>query len=160
MLLLRNQSDHLFLSRVVGITLLSMYSYVNHQAMSEVFASVEAETNPQARAESLTKIYEDFANHLFDALCKTCWELKHRQQWNTGQIADTLQISERRVKSLIRYYVQQTGEWNPLDRPHPVEVIDISHLVRKRATAQSHQNSTEPTRNAEAQAPALTHPTA
>lgn len=123
---------HLFLSVVVGITLVGMYSYVNHQAMSEVFAPVQVETNPQVRAESLVKIYEDFADHFLDSISKTCWELKHREQWNTGQIAETLKISDRRVKALIRHYVQQTGEWNPLDRPKAAEVIDISHLVRRR----------------------------
>ena len=139
---------HLFLSLVVGITLVGMYSYVNHQAMSEVFAPVEVETNPQARADSLVKIYEDFADHFLDSISKTCWELKHREQWNTGQIAETLKISDRRVKALIRHYVQQTGEWNPLDRPKPAEVIDISHLVRKR----NRPHAEPPTRSAEGQA--------
>jgi hypothetical protein len=131
-----------------------MYSYVNHQAMSEVFAPVEVETNPHVRGESLVRIYEDFADHFIDALSKTCWELKHREQWNTGQIAETLKVSERRVKFLIRHYVQQTGEWNPLDRPKAAEVIDISHLVRKR----TRPHATPPTHNAEAPAE-TSHPT-
>lgn len=145
---------HLFLFVVVGITLVGMYSYVNHQAMSEVFAPVEVETNPQSRADSLVKIYEDFADHFLNSISKTCWELKHREQWNTGQIAETLKISDRRVKALIRHYVQQTGEWNPLDRPKPAEVIDISHLVRRR----TRPHAEPPTHSAEA--PAETgHPT-
>lgn len=125
-----------------------MYSYVNHQAMSEVFAPVQVETNPHVRGESLVRIYEDFADHFIDALSKTCWELKHREQWNTGQIAETLKVSERRVKFLIRHYVQQTGEWNPLDRPKAAEVIDISHLVRK----QSRPHAAQPTHSGEAPA--------
>lgn len=127
---------------------MGMYSYVNHQAMSEVFVPVQVETNPQVRAESLVKIYEDFADHFLNSISKTCWELKHREQWNTGQIAETLKISDRRVKALIRHYVQQTGEWNPLDRPKAAEVIDISHLVRRRTRPHAEQ----PTHNAEAPA--------
>lgn len=131
---------------------MGMYSYVNHQAMSEVFAPVQVETNPHVRGESLVRIYEDFADHFIEVLSKTCWELKHREQWNTGQIADTLKVSERRVKFLIRHYVQQTGEWNPLDRPKAAEVIDISHLVRRR----TRPHAEPPTHNAEA--PAETTP--
>lgn len=109
-----------------------MYSYVNHQAMNDVFAPVVAEHNPISRADMLEKIQDDFTQRLFDTLTKTCWELKHREQWNTGQISDTLNISERQVKAFIRYHAQQTGEWNPLEIPRPAEVIDISHLVRRK----------------------------
>lgn len=160
MLLLRNQLDHLFLSRVVGITLLSMYSYVNHQAMREVFAPVEAEIDPQVRADLMHNIQGEFADLLIEQVERTCWELKHRKQWNTGQIADTLDISERKVKMFIRWYSERTGEWNPLDRPNAGEVIDISHLVKKRANQPTHQDSTAPTHSAEAPAPEPTPPTA
>lgn len=131
-----------------------MYSYVNHQAMSEVFAPVEAETNPQARAESLVTIQQDFVNHVFDALSKTCWELKHREKWNTGQIAETLKISDRKVKALIRHYTRQTGEWNPLDRPEVAEVVDISPLVKRHRP-----QSTQPSRDAN-EPPQTSHPIA
>ena len=123
---------HLFLSLVVGITLVAMYHYVNHQAMREVFAPIEAETDPHIRANLMEKIHDEFANLLVEQVERTCWELKHRKQWNTGQIADTLGISERKVKMFIRWYSERTGEWNPLVRPKAAEVIDISHLVRKR----------------------------
>lgn len=137
-----------------------MYSYVNHQAMSEVFAPVEAELNPQSRANMLEQIQNDFLNHLFDALTKTCWELKHREQWNTGQISETLNISERQVKSFITYYARQTGEWNPLERPRPAEVIDISHLVRRKyrqAVAQPTHDVSEPDQTSHRIASGATH---
>jgi len=137
-----------------------MYYYVNHQAMREVFAPVAAETDPQLRSEILLNIQDEFAELIIEQIEKTCWELKHLRQWNTGQIADTLNISERKVKMFIRWYSERTGEWNPLDRPKPAEVIDISHLVRKRESQQSHQDSTEPTRSADEPADLVNLPTA
>lgn len=129
-----------------------MYHYVNHQAMSEVFAPATLETDPQVRAEVLVKLHDEFADLLLEQIERTCWELKHKRQWNTGQIADTLNISERRVKMFIRWYSERTGEWNPLSRPKPAEVIDISHLVRKK----NHPHSTQPTHDASE--PAETNP--
>ena len=134
---------HLFLLLVVGITLVGMYHYVNHQAMREVFAPIVAETDPQVRADLMEKIHDEFANFLIEQIERTCWELKQKQ-WNTGQIADTLGISERKVKMFIRWYSDRTGEWNPLARPKPAEVIDISDLVRKR----NRPDSTQPTHSA------------
>lgn len=127
---------------------MGMYHYVNHQAMREVFAPIAAETNPQVRADLMETVQDEFANLLLEQVERTCWELKHREKWNTGQIADTLLISERKVKMFIRWYSERTGEWNPLDRPKAAEVIDISHLVRKR----TRPHATPPTHNAEAPA--------
>lgn len=100
--------------------------------MREVFAPVQAEDNPQTRAELLDKIEHEFADLLLEQYERTCWEMKHNLRWNTGQIADTLDISERKVKMFIRWYSERTGEWNPLDRPKAENVIDISHLVQRR----------------------------
>jgi len=132
-----------------------MYLYVNHQAMREVFAPVEAELDPNRRAEIMQKIYDEFADLYLEHVEKTCWELKHKQGWNTGQIADTLNISERKAKMFIRWYSERTGEWNPLTRPHPGEVIDISDLVKR-----NRQDSTPPTQSASEPAQILDHPTA
>lgn len=131
-----------------------MYYYVNHQAMSEVFAPLEAEQDPHVRAATLLKIQDQFAELLIEQVEKTCWELKHRHQWNTGQIADTLGMSERKVKMFIRWYSGRTGEWNPLDRPTPGEVIDISHLVRRK----NHPHAEQPTHDASESAE-TSHPT-
>ncbi len=132
-----------------------MYHYVNHQAMREVFAPVEVETDPAVRAEVMQKIYDEFADNYLEILEKTCWELKHKRGWNTGQIADTLNISERKAKMFIRWYAERTGEWNPLSRPHPGEVIDISDLVKR-----NRQDSTPSTQSASEPAQVLDHPTA
>lgn len=128
-----------------------MYSYVNHQAMSELFHSLEIETDPQARAEQLITIHDQFADKFLAQVEKTCWELK-RRQWNIGQIADTLNISERKAKMFIRWYSERTGEWNPLDRPKAAEVVDISHLVRKR----NRPHAEPPTQNEVEQGPPAT----
>lgn len=145
---------------VVGTTLVPMRYYVNHNAMREVFDSLVAETDPHLRTELIQRVQDEFANLLIEQIERTCWELKHKKQWNTGQIADTLNISERKVKMFIRWYSERTGEWNPLTRPRAAEVIDISHLVKKQPPEQSHQSSTEPTRNAAEQVPVPIHPTA
>lgn len=137
-----------------------MYYYVNHHAMRDVFAPVDAELDPQVRSEMMLNIQDRFAELLVEQIERTCWELKHKRQWNTGQIADTLNISERKVKMFIRWYSERTGEWNPLDRPKPAEVIDISHLVRKQGNQPTRQHSTEPTRSEGEPAPAEDHPTA
>lgn len=136
-----------------------MYYYVNHHAIRDVFAPVEAELDPQIRSEMILNIQDEFADLLVEQIERTCWELKHKRQWNTGQIADTLNISERKVKMFIRWYSERTGEWNPLDRPKPAEVIDISHLVRKRESQPNHQHSTTPTHSEGEPAPAEDHPT-
>ena len=119
-----------------------MYHYVNHQAIREVFVSVEAEQDPQTRAEMLDKIEHEFADLLLAQYERTCWELKHHKRWNTGQIADTLDISERKVKTFIRWYSERTGEWNPLARPKAENVIDISHLVQRRDNQAIRRRST------------------
>jgi hypothetical protein len=137
-----------------------MYHYVNHHAIRDVFAPVAAETDPQIRSQMMLSIQDQFADLLIEQVERTCWELKHKRQWNTGQIADTLNISERKVKMFIRWYSERTGEWNPLDRPKPAEVIDISHLVRKRENQPTHQRSTEPTHSAGEQADPVSLPTA
>jgi len=131
-----------------------MYHYVNHQAMREVFAPVEAELDPAVRADLMQKIYDEFADLYLEQVEKTCWELKHKRAWNTGQISDTLNISERKAKMFIRWYSERTGEWNPLSRPQPGEVIDISDLVKR-----NRQDSTPPTQSANEPAQVLDHPT-
>jgi hypothetical protein len=111
-----------------------MYYYVNHQAMNEVFKPIEVETDPQVRIELIDTIESEFANRITMEYERTCYELKQKN-WSTGQIAEALSISERKVKMLIRWYSERTGEWNPLQRRPLVNVIDISHLVAKSGRA-------------------------
>ena len=74
-----------------------MYYYVNHQAINDLFAPVEMEKNPLGRAEVLLNVSDEFTNRLLKEYEQTAWELKHKLQWNTGQISDLLNISERKV---------------------------------------------------------------
>lgn len=107
-----------------------MYSYVNHQAMRDVFRPLEVETDPAVRGELILSIEVEYANSMIEQYERTCYELKDKG-WNTGQIADALSMSERKVKTFISDYAKRTGEWNPLRRRVTGNVIDISHLVRR-----------------------------
>lgn len=121
-----------------------MYYYVNHQAINDLFAPVDMETSPEGRAEVLLNVSDEFTNRLLKEYEQTAWELKHKTKWNTGQIADLLNISERKVKMLIRWYSERTGEWNPLARRRAQNVVDISEFVRQRASGKSRPRSAEP----------------
>jgi hypothetical protein len=46
--------------------------------MREVFAPVQAEDNPQTRAELLDKIEHEFADLLLEQYERTCWEIINR----------------------------------------------------------------------------------
>lgn len=111
-----------------------MNRYVNHQAIAEAFELADAETNPTVRAELLDKIQTEFVERLLHLYERTAFELK-AQQHNTGQIADTLGFSDRRIRRMIHDYSSRTGAWNPLARRSGVGAIDISHLVQRRDTA-------------------------
>lgn len=108
-----------------------MWSYVNHHAMSEIFRPLELEPDPAVRATLLENIETEFANRLLNEYERATFDLK-KLGWNTGQIAEALSISERKVKTLIRLHAENTGQFNPLAKRGPAEnVIDITHLVRR-----------------------------
>lgn len=111
-----------------------MNRYVNHHAMNEVFELAEAETNPMARADLLDRIQSEFVERLLYLYERTAFELK-AEHHNTGQIADTLRFSDRRIRRMIYDYSNRNGVWNPLARRTGVGAIDISHLVQRRDTA-------------------------
>jgi hypothetical protein len=108
-----------------------MWSYVNHQAMSEIFLPLEVETDPAVRANLIESIETEFATRIIREYERTCFELK-KNGWNTGQISEALAISERKVKLFIRNHAAHTGQWNPLARRSTDgSVIDITHLVQR-----------------------------
>ena len=107
-----------------------MLGYVNHRAVEDVFVSTEAEHDPQTRAEMLASIQHDFIEAMLKQYERTAYELK-KAGWNTGQISDLLDLSERRVKRMITDYSERTGEWNLLRRRSGAGAIDISHLVMR-----------------------------
>lgn len=117
-----------------------MLRYVNPQAVDELFAVVDAEHDPQGRADMLTRLQEDFINRMLHQYERTAYELK-KQGWNTGQIADLLDFSERRIKRMIIDYSERTGAWNPLRRMRSTGAIDISHLVMRQHNAADRQAS-------------------
>ena len=108
-----------------------MWSYVNHQAMNEIFVPLEVETDPAVRATLIDSIESEFASRILKEYERTCYQLKIKG-WSTGQIADELGVSERKVKTFIRLHAERIGEHNPLARREPAtNVIDITHLVQR-----------------------------
>lgn len=108
-----------------------MVRYVNHHAMDEVFAVVEAEVDPSIRADLLAAIRRDVVDRILNAYEQTAYELKKRGD-NIGQISDLLHLSERRIKRMISDYTSRTGAWNPLARRSSEGAVDITELVMKR----------------------------
>lgn len=108
-----------------------MLHYVNHDAVSDAFAAVEAEASPQNRASILASLHEEFMRHFLMQYERTAYELK-KDGWNVGQISDLLGFSERRIKRLVSDYSKRTGAWNLLSRRNGDGAIDISHLVTRR----------------------------
>jgi FixJ family two-component response regulator len=113
-----------------------MYYYVNHQAMGEVFKPIEVETDPRVRVELIRNIETEFANRIISEYERTCHQLKIAG-WSTGQIAEAMDISERKVKTFIRWHSETSGEWNPLQRRQLANVVDISHLVARKSAGQA-----------------------
>ena len=108
-----------------------MRSYVNQQAMSEVFFPIQDEDDPLVRIELIKRIENEFANLLIEQYQRTAFELKVAQ-WSTGQISELFNISERKIRLFIKWHSEHTGDWNPLRRRQATNVIDISHLVSRR----------------------------
>jgi hypothetical protein len=106
-------------------------AYVNHHAMSELFDPLRTESNPEQRMESMSAMQTEFGEHLLALYEQTAYELK-AMNWNTGQIADFLEISERKVKLLISWYAERAGLRDPLKRTSVSNVVDISHLVQRK----------------------------
>lgn len=73
----------------------------------------------------------EFGEHLMALYEQTAYELK-MMNWNTGQIADLLNVSERKVKLLISWYAERAGLRDPLKRTTDAKIVDISHLVQRR----------------------------
>jgi len=108
-----------------------MWSYVNHQAMNEIFMPLEAETDPQVRATLIESIETEFATRILREYERTSFDLK-KKRWTTGQIAEFMGVSERKIKQFIYLHSERSGESNPLRRETPEgKVIDITHLVRR-----------------------------
>lgn len=128
----------------LGAILANMFTYVNHQAMGDLFRPLEHDNNPTQRAKSLQALMSEISDHVYRITKKTCFDLK-KQGWVTGQIADELGLSERMVKALIKTHAEDTGVRNPLVK-HQIQLptTDISHLVsrvaadRRRSTQTTH----------------------
>lgn len=111
-----------------------MHTYVNHQAMREVFDPSQSEANPMLRAVMLRKIMEEFSSLAVDGYSRTAFELK-RQEWSVGQISELLNLSGRKVKRMISDHAKHSNSPNPLLKRKTLEYIDISHIVAKAKTA-------------------------
>lgn len=121
-----------------------MFTYVNHQAMHDLFRPLEVEPNPIQRVSQIDTLYSEIAAKLEAQVSRTAYELKTRENWSTGQISEAMNISERMVKRFITDYAADNGKHNPLKRRQPAgQVIDITRLVNRRAAA--HQQSADTT---------------
>ena len=80
--------------------------------------------------ELINSLKKEVIDRLVNQIALTCYELK-LIDWSTGQIADALGLSERKVKALIRSHAAQTKSHNPLMRYQALNIVDISHLVSK-----------------------------
>lgn len=111
-----------------------MHTYVNHQAMSEVFAPSQAETNPMLRAVILKKVMGEFSSLVVYGYSRTAFELK-KDDWSVGQISELLDLSGRKVKKMISDHASSTGQPNPLVKHKTLNYVDISHIVAKAKAA-------------------------
>ena len=109
-----------------------MLTYVNRNAVDDLLAPVEAEHDPVARIDMARIIVNDFHRLITEQYERTAYELKRHRQWNTGQIAELMGISERHVKRMLRDYSKRTGIHNPLQRFQQGDYQDISELVKVR----------------------------
>lgn len=106
-------------------------AYVNHHAMNELFDPLRTEANPEHRMNLIDAMQAEFGEHLMALYEQTAYELK-MMNWNTGQISDLLNVSERKVKLLISWYAERSGLRDPLKRTTDAKIVDISHLVQRR----------------------------
>tara|TARA_R110000868_G_scaffold410293_1_gene697898 strand:+ start:1549 stop:1914 length:366 start_codon:yes stop_codon:yes gene_type:complete len=111
-----------------------MHTYVNHQAMREVFEPSQAETNPMVRAVILRKVMDEFSSLVVYGYSRTAFELK-KDEWSVGQISELLNISGRKVKRMISDHASIINEPNPLLKNKTLGYIDISHIVAKAKAA-------------------------
>ena len=111
-----------------------MHTYVNHQAMREVFEPSQIESSPMMRADMLRKIMDEFSSLAVDGYSRTAFELK-RQEWSVGQISELLCLSGRKVKRMISDHASITNQSNPLLKNKTLGYIDISHIVAKAKAA-------------------------
>lgn len=108
-----------------------MYHYVNHQSINDLFKPLEVETDPRARLDLIKGMKSEIIEKLVNQIAITCFELKV-MGWSTGQVAEAFDISERKVKALIKYHSDKTNSHNPLVRHKASDIVDISYLVTKR----------------------------
>lgn len=123
-----------------------MRSYVNHQAMGDLFRPLEHYSNPLQRATHLKNLLDELGEHATKHAQRLCYDLK-KENWSIGAIADELGVSGRMVRRLITGYSAQNNVLNPLykNAGMPVE-IDITHLVgRAAADRQESAETTHPT---------------
>lgn len=123
-----------------------MFTYVNHQAMGDLFRPLEHQPNPMIRATQIKGLVAELSKHVTEHSARTCYELK-KQDWSIGAIADELGVSQHMVRRLIRQHADETGVRNPLKRMTgmPVE-IDITTLVNKEAARrQASEETSHPT---------------
>ena len=123
-----------------------MFTYVNHQAMGDLFRPLEHEANPIQRAIGLKALVTELADHVYTTAKATCFDLKV-EGWAAGQIADEIGLSERAVKRLIKAHAEDTGVRNPLlHNETTMQEVDISHLVsRSAALRRRSEETTHPT---------------
>lgn len=123
-----------------------MQSYVNHQAMGDLYRPLEHYPNPLTRAAYLKNLLDELAIHTTKHAQKVCYDLK-KEGWSIGAIADELGVSGRMAKRLITAYSAQNKVLNPLYKNAGIPVeIDITHLVsRESARRQRSEETTHPT---------------
>lgn len=123
-----------------------MRSYVNHQAMRDLFVPLEHEPVALHRATYLKRLLDELAEHTLTGAQEVCYALK-TEGWSTGAIADELGVSERMVKRLIGGYSKRNGVRNPLKRMDGfANEIDITTLVNRAvAHHQQSEQTTHPT---------------
>ena len=119
-----------------------MFTYVNQQAMGDLFRPLEHESNPVIKANQMKKLVDELAAHVYKHAAHTCYSLKEKG-WSTGAISDEMQISERAVKRLIRFHSEKESLRNPLERMQGFGFeIDISHLVSRAAAIRRRSEET------------------
>jgi hypothetical protein len=109
-----------------------MSFYVKHSAMGDLFVSVQETVDPAKRATLLRALEGEFSVHYLMELERLCYDLKILGE-STGQISESLGLSERKVKKFINNHAATAGEWSPLQRRNAVGALDISHLVARRS---------------------------
>lgn len=123
-----------------------MRSYVNHQAMGDLFRPLEHTPEALHRAVYIKNLLDELATHTLTHAQKACYDLK-KEGWTTGAIASEMGVSERMVKRLIARYSRTRGVRNPLEKFSGFDnEIDITLLVNRAVESpQRSEETTHPT---------------